>query len=91
MNKPHESCHALRALSPRKAWVVGLSVMLLFLRVIRNQKIFKLEIIAVRGKFDFSIFNLFFPVNDIEIERFLFLQAPFEKIQGGCPVNFLYK
>jgi hypothetical protein len=36
----------------------------------------KVKTIAVRGKFAFSVLNLFFPVSDVQILRFSFLQAP---------------
>jgi hypothetical protein len=49
----------------------------------------KVKTIAVRGKFDFSVFNLFFPVSDVEIERFLVLQAPLlKKHKAAVRLNF---
>jgi hypothetical protein len=35
--------------------------------------------IAIRGKFEFYVFNLFIPVIDVEIEQFLFLKVPLLK------------
>jgi hypothetical protein len=46
----------------------------LFLR--QNSKV---KTNSVWGKFYFSVFNLFIPENDVQFERFSFLQAPLLK------------
>jgi len=44
--------------------------------------------IAVRGKFDFSVFNLFFPVKDIQVMRLNFSQNRLRIYKVAVRLNF---